>query len=91
MRIFNFLGHRDIMNVSFDVFGRRWATEISKILAFYQKKAGIQVALNDIRYSDNGVTKGETSEYEDKISHNTHSDLVFVFSGTSNGFVWKKK
>ena len=87
---FNFLGHRDIMNVSFDVFGRRWATEISKILAFYQKKAGIQVALNDIRYSDNGVTKGETSEYEDKISHNTHSDLVFVFSGTSNGFVWKK-
>ena len=87
---FNFLGHRNIINISYDVFGRRWASEIGKILDFYTKKTGIKIILNDIRYKDDDLVKGEVSKYENQISNNIHDDMVFVFSGTSNGFVWKR-
>lgn len=86
---FNFLGHRNIINISYDVFSRRWGKEIRKILDFYGQKTSISCALNDINYSEDSLIKGEVSEYENEISNDNGSDLVFVYSGTSNGIVWK--
>jgi phosphoserine aminotransferase len=84
--LYNFLGTRPIQNLAYDVFGRRWGSEISRICNFYEKKYSVKINFSNIMYDKQKITKGDTKTYEAQIDKN--SDLVLVHSGTSNGFAW---
>ena len=88
---FNFLGHRPIQNISYDVFGRRWGVEIGKMLQSEVKIDRNKVFLNNLEYKLEGE---DADSYE--IETSVHSDLVLVYTGTSTGrrwqaFSWLKK
>ena len=82
---FNFLGHRPIQNCAYDVFGKRWASEIENMLKHSKHINHEKVFLRHLDYKN--YTGGDKVNYENQADLN--SDLVFVYTGTSNGRRWQ--
>ena len=72
---YNFLGHRPITNLSYDVFGRRWAGELKRMT----DQINLNILLTNIEYEIG-------RDYEKHLD--LGSDLVFVYTGTSTGIRW---
>lgn len=81
---FNFLGHRPIQNISYDIFGHRWSGEISRMIHSHKKVAKSEIFFRNMAYN---VAEGERPEDEAQLD--PKSDLVFVYTGTTTGYTWQ--
>jgi phosphoserine aminotransferase len=82
---FNLLGHNNIQNFSFDVFGRRWAGELEIMTKNLQNSEKKHIFLRKIDYNVDDIRKGVALN---EAQFDPKSDLVLVHTGTSTGYVW---
>lgn len=82
---FNLLGHNNIQNFSFDVFGRRWAGELEIMLKNLQNSEKKHILLRKIDYNVDDIRKGVALN---EAQFDPKNDLVLVYTGTSTGYVW---